>query len=75
MKLFIVGIISIFFITGCTSKTAEYFTLGKGQTYCEENGCDYADAGVCDSPFNIIKNKKLANADSYRNIKCSKISQ
>jgi hypothetical protein len=52
---------------GCV---ADYFTLGKAQTYCEENGCDYTDAGVCKNPFDIIKDKEKYNKESYYGIKC-----
>jgi PBP1b-binding outer membrane lipoprotein LpoB len=69
MKISIFAIIVTLFLNGCV---AEYFTLGKNQSYCEEQGCDYADAGVCDSPFNIIQNKELSNKNSYAHIQCGK---
>lgn len=59
-------IISIMF-NGCV---ADYFTLGKNKSYCEEHGCDYADAGVCEDPFEIIQNKKKYNKLSYSNVAC-----
>lgn len=61
--------------SGCTAKVAEYFTLGKQKTVCEENGCDYGDAGVCDSPYNIIQHKVEANKQSYTNIACGKVAK
>lgn len=57
-------------LNGCG--VADYFTLGKNQSYCEEVGCDYRDAGVCDDPFNIIQNKAEANKVAYSDIKCKK---
>ena len=59
----IVLISSIF--SGC------FFNLGESQGYCEEHGCNYADAGVCGDTFEIYK-RRYDNLDkSYENIECN----
>lgn len=52
---------------GCVDKI---FNVGKSEGYCEENGCDYSDAGVCADPYWIYHNKKEANKQSYTHIEC-----
>lgn len=70
MKTF-VNIIFVMFIvlnfTGCA-----FFNIGEEQGYCEENGCDYADAGVCGDVFQTYKTRYKNLEDSYRHIDCSK---
>lgn len=67
IKSILLAILAVMLFSGCV---ADYFTFGKNQSYCEENGCDYADAGVCKSPFDIIQNKQKYNKESYSNIPC-----
>jgi len=45
IKLLSIMLISMLF-SGCS-----FFNLGESQGYCEERGCDYSDAGVCDDAF------------------------
>lgn len=71
-KTFYISLTVLLLLTGCTQKVGEYFSLGSNETYCEENGCDYSDAGVCDTPFNIIQNKAEARKMAYVNIECNK---
>ena len=40
---------------GCSSA----LSLGHEQGYCEENGFDYTDAGVCGTPMKIYKYRKF----------------
>jgi hypothetical protein len=67
LKILIISITTAIIFSGCV---ADYFTLGKAQTYCEENGCDYSDAGVCSSPFDIIQKKEFYNKVAYKAIPC-----
>jgi hypothetical protein len=67
----LIPILIIAFSSGCSVK--EFFTLGHTQSKCEEEGCDYRDAGVCDSPYNIIQNKSKANKLAYKDIQCGKV--
>ncbi len=46
------------------------FNLGESQGYCEENGCNYADAGVCGDTFDIYKKRYNNIEKSYENIEC-----
>ena len=68
MKTILLSIILSIILSGCG--VAEYFTLGKNKSYCEEQGCDYTDAGVCENPFDILQNKEKANKEAYKNIQC-----
>ena len=56
MKSLTVGLLIFIsvFINGCTNKI---FSVGEAQSYCDENGCDYTDVGVCASPLDILVNK------------------
>lgn len=57
-----------FLFTGCIGK---WINIGEEHGYCEENGCDYTDAGVCGDVYEIFKNKKKVSAVAYRDIKCN----
>ena len=37
---------------GCSA-----ISIGENETYCEEHGCDYSDAGFCGSPIKIYKHR------------------
>lgn len=41
-------------VSGCTQMIA----IGHEHSFCEENGYDYSDAGVCGDPLMIYKNRK-----------------
>lgn len=66
IKNLLLAVATLFLLQGCNA--ASYFTLGKNQTACEEEGCDYSDAGVCIDPYEIIANKSKANKDAYTKI-------
>lgn len=67
MKNSLILIAFIMIFSGCSAK--EYFTLGENQSICEEEGCDYSDAGVCLNPIDILKNKPRVKYEAYRNIR------
>ena len=67
MKLYILGILMSIAFSGC----AGYFNIGAEQGYCEEQGCDYSDAGVCGNPYDILKNKEKAKNLAYERINCN----
>ena len=50
-NIILIGMTALWF-SGCS-----IMTIGHGETYCEERGADYADAGVCDDPWTIYKNR------------------
>ena len=52
-----------------------FFNIGAEQGYCEENGCDYADAGVCGDVFQTFKTRYKNLGDSYKHIDCSKCNK
>jgi len=64
---FIISFTSLF-INGCS-----YVGIGNSQTYCQENGCDYADAGVCGDTYMIYKNNKKVNKVAYKDFIRKKI--
>jgi len=64
-KIILVGMVLITF-NGCST----LFNLGENQTVCEENGCDYKDAGVCGNSFDIYNNWQKAKSEAYVGISC-----
>jgi hypothetical protein len=68
-KIFLLSITTVILLSGCGSK---FFNIGENKGYCEENGCDYSDAGVCDNPYDILLNKEKAKELAYKRIDCSK---
>jgi hypothetical protein len=65
-KTLLISSIIVLMFSGCS-----FFTIGAEQGYCEEQGCDYSDAGVCGSPYNILKNKEAARKIAYNRIHCN----
>lgn len=63
----LIALATCFFLTGCLSKA---LSLGENKTYCEENGCDYTDAGVCKDPYFVLQNKHSVKKNAYKNIDC-----
>ena len=57
-KILIIAVVLAIF-AGCSQVIA----LGHEQGYCEENGYDYADAGVCAGPMYVYKNRKHINTE------------
>lgn len=55
---FLIFLILVFASSGCS--------IGHNQTYCERNGADYSEAGVCRSMMWIIQNSKEATEEAYR---------
>jgi len=51
-------------LNGCGIK--DFFTLGENKTKCEEENCDYKDAGVCMNPFNILDDKEAVKIQAYK---------
>lgn len=56
-------LISMFF-NGCMIK--DFFTLGENKTKCEEENCDYKDAGVCLNPHEILDDKDHIKYQAYK---------
>lgn len=54
-KIFMILYI-LLFLSGCG-----ILSLGYEKSYCEENGFDYTDAGLCGNPMLIYKNRKYIN--------------
>ncbi|AXH16414.1 hypothetical protein CP985_03455 [Malaciobacter mytili LMG 24559] len=66
----IINLVLVFIIlsfTGCS-----YFNIGEPMGSCEEQGCNYADAGICGDVFNIYKTRYKDIEKSYENIDCSR---
>lgn len=51
--------IAILLLQGCSGKS---LGVGYNETYCEERGCDFQDAGICGDPMEIYKNRKYIQA-------------
>ncbi len=68
-KLFFVAHLCFisFFLSGCL---ASALSLGSNKSYCEENGCDYSDAGVCKEPYFVLNNKQSIKSGAYKGIDC-----
>lgn len=47
----------LIFACGCSA-----LSLGYEKSYCEENGYDYTDAGICGNPMTIYENRKYINS-------------
>ena len=74
MNINIKNTLFILIITGLLSGCS-FFNLGKPMGSCEENGCDYSDAGICGDLFDNYK-ARYDNLDlSYKNIDCSKCNK
>lgn len=52
------SVISIVFVGILLSGCTQVIALGYEKPYCEENGIDYTDAGICGNPMDIYKNRK-----------------
>lgn len=66
-KLLILTLLIPFIFTGCIGKL---INIGEEKGYCEENGCDYSDAGICGDAYLLFKNKKKVASTAYQNIQC-----
>lgn len=55
--IFILASATILLMSGCTKIIA----VGDVETYCQENGADYSDDGVCLTPIEVFKNKHEIN--------------
>jgi hypothetical protein len=64
LKLTMIIFSSILFFTGCSKMVS----IGYEQSYCEEYGKNYQDAGVCGDPMKIYKNRYYINENdiAYR---------
>lgn len=61
------GIVAMVGFSGC----AELFAVGHTQTYCEEHCGNYADAGVCATPYDIYQNRHdYAERAAFKNKNC-----
>ncbi|MFA6195372.1 MAG: hypothetical protein WC656_01855 [Sulfurimonas sp.] len=49
---------------GCISQA---FSVGSEKSYCQENGCDYTDVGLCANPLEILENKSDLSEIRKRN--------
>lgn len=69
VRITLLALLSVLLIglTGCS----KYFTIGENKGYCEEMGCDYADAGICGDPYELYKERKNIKKQAYKNIDCS----
>ena len=70
MKSSILIILVAIFINGCSVK--DFFTLGESQTICEEENCDYKDAGVCMNPYDILEDKDYVRKQAYKDFEKGK---
>lgn len=64
-------LITLFVFCGCQKMIA----VGEIETFCQENGSDYSDAGWCESPYEIMQNRDnvlMANQETNRRMKCQK---
>lgn len=50
--------------SGCVSQA---FSVGQEKSYCQENGCDYTDVGLCAGPIEILENKADLSGIRKRN--------
>jgi len=46
-------------LQGCSGKS---LGVGYNETYCDERGCNFQDAGICGDPMEIYKNRKYIQA-------------
>ena len=65
VRLFLMALLAFSF-TGCS----KFFNIGENKGYCEENGCDYSDAGLCADPYEIYKYRGKIKNQPYQNIQC-----
>ena len=63
----VIFLIALFFFSGCST----YFQIGKNKGYCEENGCDFSDAGLCIGPYEMYLRKDSLTGQAYKDIKCN----
>ena len=63
MIIFILALTTLLFFSGC-------FSIGANETYCQEHGCDFHDAGVCGNSYDIYKNWKEAEKEAYKGYDC-----
>ena len=61
-------LIAPFVFSGCMS----IFNVGYDKGICEEQGCDYKDAGVCGNSYDIYKDWRKAKKEAYIGYKCKK---
>lgn len=61
---FLIMILISLVFQGCGIK--DFFTLGENKTKCEEENCDYKDAGVCLNPFEILEDKDFIKTQAYK---------
>lgn len=59
-------LIALFLFSGCV----KFFTIGENKGYCEENGCDYSDAGLCADPYEVYQHRFEIKDEPYANIDC-----
>ena len=53
-------------LQGCS-----FFNIGEPQGVCEENGCDYSDAGQCGDVLDLYRTRYSNLDKSYENISCN----
>lgn len=68
MQKFILIAMTTFMFSGCMS----VFNIGHDKSICEEQGCDYRDAGVCGNSYDIYKNWKESKKRAYIDYGCKK---
>lgn len=60
-----IGCISILlFGSGCST-----IGIGHNETYCQEYGSNYEDAGVCGNSYDIYKDWHITKKEAYKNFK------
>lgn len=57
----VIAITISFMISGCSA-----LGFGENQTYCQEHGRNFKDAGVCGDTYEIFKNISKVRKISYR---------
>lgn len=70
MKNSLLLILITILLNGCVLK--DFFTLGENETICEEENCDYKDAGVCMNPYDILEDKDYVRKQAYKDFEKGK---
>lgn len=45
-------------------------SIGASRGYCEKHGCNYREAGVCQSAFDVLSHREETLEKTYKGIVC-----
>ena len=62
-RYILITFVLIFLFSGCS----KIVNVGYDKTVCEEQDCDYSDAGVCGNSYDIYRNWKKVKQSVYSN--------